>query len=120
METLEEAKEIMEKAGCGKAFAVYSLELSKIAEVRNCNNKGEEIELESNVDNLVSIIEKKLILDLGKPIEYPLNSSMDKYLEFSLKKRSISLCNLDSFEIERIERVINPLLEKYNWSINRS
>jgi len=35
MDVLEEAKEIMKKAGCEKAFAVYGLELNDIAEVKD-------------------------------------------------------------------------------------
>ena len=119
MDRLEEAKEIMEELGCEKAFAVYGIELEKIAEVRSCNEKGEAIELESDVWNLVSTIEKKLVLDQEKPIEFPLNSSMNKYLEFYLKDRSISLCNIDSFECDRIEKMVFSLLEKYNWTIKK-
>lgn len=32
------------RVGCGKAFAVYGLELNDIAEVRNCDEKGESLE----------------------------------------------------------------------------
>ena len=119
MDTLEEAKEIMEKIGCEKVFAVYGLELENIAEVRVCNEKGEAIELEKDIQKLDPIIERKLVLDQEKPIECPLNSSMSKYLEFSLKNRNITPCNIDSFECERIEKIINPLLEKYNWTIKK-
>jgi hypothetical protein len=62
MDVLEEAKEIMEKIGCEKAFAVYRIEIDKIAAVRSCNKKGEAIELERDVGKLVSTIEKKLVL----------------------------------------------------------
>ena len=58
MNTLEEAKEIMEKIGCTKVFAVYGLELENIAEVRSCNEKGEAIELEGDISKLEPIIEK--------------------------------------------------------------
>ena len=58
MNTLEEAKEIMKKIGCEKAFAVYGLELENIAEVRSCNEKGEAIELEGDISKLEPIIEK--------------------------------------------------------------
>jgi hypothetical protein len=117
MDRLEEAKEIMEKAGCKKAFAVYSLELSKIAEVRSCNEKGEYLELEKNIGKLTPSIEQRLDLDIEKPIECPINTSMNKYLEFSLKNRTIITCNTSKDESESIENKINPLLKKYNWSI---
>jgi hypothetical protein len=120
MDTLEEAKEIMKKIGCEKAFAVYGLELENIAEVRGCNEKGEVIELEKDIQKLAPIIEKKLVLDQEKPIECPLNSSMGKYLEFSLINRKITPCNIDNYEAGRIEKIINPLLEKYKWSILKS
>jgi len=119
MDVLEEAKEIMEKVGCEKAFAVYGIEIDNIAEVRSCNDKGEAIEIERDVGKLVSTIERKLVLDPEKPIECPLNSSMNKYLEFSLKKRNISPCNLSSEECEKIEGNISSLLGKYNWTIKK-
>jgi len=119
MDVLEEAKEIMEKIGCEKAFAVYGMEIDNIAEVRGCNEKGEAIELERDVSKLVSIMERKLVLDPEKPIECPINSSMDKYLEFSLKYRKINPCNIDSVECERIEDKISSLLDKYNWTIKK-
>ena len=118
MDVLDEAKEIMKKAGCEKAFVVYGIELDNIAEVRSCNEKGEAIELERDVSKLVSTIERKLVLDQEKPIECPLNSSMNKYLEFSLKKRNITPCNLSSEECKKIEEKIGSLLGKYNWSIS--
>ena len=37
MEPLDEAKEIMQAAGCSKAFPIYDLELSGIAEVKGCH-----------------------------------------------------------------------------------
>jgi len=120
MDTLEEAKEIMKKIGCEKAFAVYGLELDNIAEVRSYNEKGEAIELEKDILKLDPIIERKLVLDQEKPIECPINSSMSKYLEFSLKNRKITPYNIDNYEVGRIEEIINPLMEKYNWSIIKS
>ena len=117
MDVLEEAKELMKKAGCEKAFAVYKIEIDKIAEVRSCNEKGEAIELERDVGKLVPTIEKKLVLNQEKPIECPLNDSMDQYLEFSLKNRSITQCNLNSNKSKKIEEDISPLLKKYNWTI---
>lgn len=120
MNALDEAKEIMIKAGCRKAFAVYGMELNEIAEVRNCDENGESLELEKNISELVPTIEKKLVFDPEKPIECPLNSSMNKYLEFSLKTRNITPCNLDNEECKRIENDMKPLLEKYNWTIKKS
>jgi hypothetical protein len=119
MNVLDEAKEIMEKAGCKKAFAVYGMEINEIAEVRNCDKNGESLELEKDIQELVPTIEKKLIFDPDKPIECPLNSSMNKYLEFSLKNRNITPCNLNKDECERIENEMKPLLEKYNWTIKK-
>jgi hypothetical protein len=118
MNVLEEAKELMKKAGCEKAFAVYGLELCDIAEVRSCNEKGETIEIEKNISELSPTIERTLVFDPEKPIECPLNESMNKYLEFSLTNRNILPCNLSVEECERIEKDIRPLLEKYNWSIS--
>jgi hypothetical protein len=120
MDTLEEAKDIMEKVGCTKAFAVYSLELSKIAEVRSFNEKGEYLELEKDIDKLTPIIKRKLEIDPEKPIECPLNTSMNKYLEFSLKDRTVTPYNICSEESKRIEDKNNRLLRKYNWSIKKS
>jgi len=119
MNVLEEAKEIMKKAGCKKAFAVYGMELNEIAEVRNCDENGESLELEKDINDLVPTIEKKLVFDPEKPIECPLNSSMNKYLEFSLKNRNITTCNLDKGECERIENEMKPLLEKYSWTFKK-
>lgn len=119
MNVLEEAKEIMKKAGCEKAFAVYGLELNDIAEVKNCDENGESLELEKDISELVPTIEQKLVFDPEKPIECPINSSMNKYLEFSLKNRNITPCNVSVEECEKIEEKINPLLEKYCWSIKK-
>jgi hypothetical protein len=118
MDSLKEAKEIMKKVGCKKAFAIYRLELENIAEVRSCNKKGEAIELEKDTQKLTPIIERKLILDQEKPIECPLNSPMNIYLEFSLKNRSLTLFNVNRMEYKRIEKIIKNLLEKYNWTFN--
>ena len=117
MDVLNEAKEIMRKAGCEKAFAVYKMELYDIAEVQNCDGQNEKIELKKDIADLVPTIEQKLVVDENQPIECPLNSSMNKYLEFSLKDRSITPYNLENFEYDKIEEDIRPLLQKYNWSI---
>ena len=119
MSVLEEAKELMEKAGCKKAFAVYGLELNDIAEVKKCDENGESLELEKDIRELVPTIEQKLVFDPEKPIECPLNSSMNNYLEFSLKNRSITPCNLSKEECERIEQEMKPLLKQYHWSIKK-
>jgi hypothetical protein len=119
MDVLEEAKELMKKAGCEKAFAVYGLELCNIAEVRNCNRTEESIELEKKIDQLVPSIKRELVIDQEEPIECPLDSSMSKYLEFSLKSRSITPYNISHDECVRIEQEMKPLLEKYNWSIKK-
>ena len=119
MDVLEEAKELMKKAGCEKAFAVYGLELCDIAEVRNCNKTEESIELEKDISQLVPSIKRELVLDQEEPIECPLDSSMSKYLEFSLKSRSITPYNISHDECERIEQEMKPLLEKYQWSIKK-
>jgi len=119
MNVLDEAKEIMKKAGCGKAFAVYGLELNDIAEVKNCDENGESLEIEKNINDLLPTIEQKFVFDPNHPIECPLNSSMDKYLEFSLKNRNIKPCNLNPEESKKIEDEMKPLLEKYNWTIKK-
>jgi len=109
----------MIKAGCEKAYAVYKMKLNGLAEVRSCDNKGESIELEKNISKLVPIIERKLVFDPEKPVECPLNSSMDKYLEFTLSNRNIIPCNLSDEEYNKIQEQLNPLLQKYNWTINK-
>lgn len=119
MDVLDEAKEIMKKACCKKAFAVYGLELNDIAEVKNCDKNRESLELEKDISELVPIIEQKLVFDSEKPIECPLNSSMNSYLEFSLKNRSITPYGLSNEECKRIEEEIRPLLKKYNWTIKK-
>ena len=117
MDVLDEAKEIMVKAGCEKAFAIYGIEINDIAEVRSCNKKGESIEVEKAVTNLVPSFEKTLTLDLDKPIECPLDSSYCKYLEFSLKNKTITPHDIGTDEYTRIKDIILPLLEKYNWKL---
>lgn len=119
MDALDEAKDIMKKIGCEKAFAVYELELNDIAEVRECNKNGESLEIEKKVNELVPTIEQKLVFDPQKPIECPLNKSMNKYLEFSLINRNINPYNLSSKECKKIEEEMRPLLEKYNWTIKK-
>lgn len=119
MDVLEEAKEIMKKAGCEKAFAIYGLELDNLAEVKECDEKGECMELEKNIGELQPTIERKLVFDSKRPIECPLDSSMNKYLEFSLENKSITPCNVTDEECGKIEEKINPLLEKYNWSVKK-
>jgi len=120
MNVLDEAKEIMKKAGCEKAFAVYELELNDIAEVKDCDENGESLELEKNISELAPTIEQKLVFDPEKPIECPLNASMNKYLEFSLKNRNITPYNISGEECKRIGEKISPLLEKYNWTIKKN
>ena len=66
MDVLDEAKEIMKKAGCKKAFAVYGLELNDIAEVKNCDENGESLELEKDISELVPTIEQKLVFNPEK------------------------------------------------------
>jgi hypothetical protein len=117
MDALDEAKEIMKKAGCEKAFAVYDLEINDIAEVRECNENGESIEISKNISELSPTFERKLVFNPEKPIEFPLNDSMDQYLEFSLMNRSITTCNLNTKKSKEIEENISPLLKKYNWKI---
>ena len=120
MNVLNEAKEIMERAGCNKAFAVYEMEINDIAEVRSCNSKGEFIELEKDINNLVPTIERTLVLDLNKPIECPIDSTFCKYLEFSLKEKTITTYDVDKQEYEHIEQKIDSLLKKYNWKMVKS
>jgi len=117
MDVLEEAKEIMKKAGCKKAFATYGLELNDITEIHNYDENGESLELEKDITELVPTIEHTLSFDPEKPIACPINSSMNKYLEFSLKNRYIVPNNIDGKECERIEGEINILLEKYSWTM---
>jgi len=115
MDTLEEAKEIMKAAGCIKAFPVYDLELNNIAEVKGCHEYGESIELEKDITNLVPVFSQEMVINVEKPIACPIDSSLNKYLEFSLKNRFITPCNLNVSEYEKVESKIHSLLEKYNW-----
>ena len=119
MEILEEAKKIMNEAGCKKAFAIYKMDLCGLAEVRSCNEKGESIEIEKSINDLVPIIQQKLEFDLEKPIECPLNSSMHKYLEFILKSKTIIPRNLDDKEFYGLKEKLNSLLTQYNWTIQK-
>ena len=82
MDVLEEAKEIMQKAGCIKAYAVYGIDLEDITKVKSCDENGESIELGKDISRLIPTIEKKVVIDLDRPIECPLDASLNKYLEF--------------------------------------
>ena len=75
--------------------------------------------MKRTINHLDPAIVKVLEIDQEKPIECPLNSSMDKYLEFSLKNKSITPYSLDNTERERIKQAINPLLKKYHWSMKK-
>lgn len=119
MNAFEEAKDIMKKIGCEKAYAVYNMKLNNIAEVKEYNESSECLELEKKVDELTPTLHEKLILNPEKPIICPFNSSMDKYFEFSLRKREITYCNINNVEYESIYKMIKSILEKYNWSINK-
>ena len=119
MDTLEEAKKIMQAAGCIKAFPVYDLRLTNIAEIKSCHENGQSIELEKEINKLEPTISQEMIINIEKPIACPINKSLNKYLEFSLKKRLIRPCNLNINEYEQVENKINSLLEKYNWIIKK-
>ena len=119
MDVLEEAKEIMKKSGCEKAFAVYELELCDIAEVKNCSKNEESIEVEKEICELTPTMKRELVLKKEEPIECPLDPSLSKYLEFSLKNRTVTPYNISTEERKSIEDKINPLLTKYNWSIKK-
>lgn len=119
MDKLEEAKEIMKAAGCIKAYPIYDLKLTDIAEVKSCHEKGESLELEKEISNLVPNFSKQLILNMEKPIVCPIDNSLNKYLEFSLSNRGITPFNINSGEYKIIESKIHPLLAKYNWIIKR-
>ena len=119
MNMLEEAKEIMEAAGCIKAYPVYDLKLNDIAEVKSCHENGESIELEKDISRLVPTFSQEMSLNMEKPIVCPLDQSLNKYLEFVLKKRRITPCNLNTNEYQQIEKKIISLLAKYHWSINK-
>ena len=119
MDTLEEAKEIMQAAECIKAFPVYDLELNDIVEVKGCHENGESIEMEKDIDKLVPVFLQEMKINIEKPIACPIDKSLNKYLEFYLKNRRINSCNLNRSEYEQVERKINFLLEKYNWVIKK-
>jgi len=119
MNELEEAKEIMNKIGCEKAFVVYDMKLNNIAEVKDCDENGECLEIEKKVGELVPNFYENFIFNPEKPIVCPFNSSMDKYFEFSLKNREMTYCNFNEVEYENIHKKINYLLIKYNWSFNK-
>ncbi len=119
MDILEEAKKLMIEAGCEKAYAVYKMDLCGLAEVRSCNENGESIEIEKSINELVPTIQQKLEFDPEKPIECPLNSSMDKYLEFILKTKTIIPCNLKDNEFQNLKEKLNSLLTQYNWTIQK-
>ena len=120
MDELEEAKQIMQAAGCIKAFPVYDINLTDIVEVKGCHQNGESLELEKDINQLVSGFSQKILINMEKPIACPIDKSFNKYLEFSIKKRLIKSCNLNIYEFEQIERKIDPLLKKYSWIIKRS
>lgn len=119
METLEEAKQIMQAAGCIKAFPVYDLRLNDIAEVKSCHKKGESIELEKDINTLVPTFSQEIVINTEKPIACPIDNSLNKYLEFHLKNKLITPCNLNVTEYEQVENKIYSLLEKYNWTIKK-
>jgi hypothetical protein len=117
METLEEAKEIMQAAGCIKAFPVYDIKLHNIAEIKSCHENGGSIELEKDINNLVSIFSQEMMLNPEKPIVCPIDGSLNRYLEFSLKNKLITTYNLKDTEYKQIENNISQLIKKYNWAI---
>lgn len=119
MDTLEEAKEIMQAAGCIKAFPIYDIRLTDIAEVKSCHETGESIELEKDICKLVPTFLQEIKINTEKPIACPIDPSLNKYLEFSLKNKLITPCNLNISEFEKIKSKINSLLEKYNWIIKK-
>ena len=108
----------MHSAGCIKAFPIYDLNLTDIAEIKNCHENGESIELEKEISKLVPTLIQEIKINKDKPITCPINTSLNKYLEFSLNNKSINFCNLDNSETKMIENKINFLLEKYNWIIS--
>jgi len=119
MDTLEEAKEIMEAAGCIKAFPIYDLKLTNIAEVKSCHENGESIELEKDISKLVPAFSQEMILNTERSIACPIDQSLSKYLEFTLKNKLITPCNLNAKKTKKIESKIGPLIAKYNWVINK-
>ena len=119
MNTLEEAKEIMHAAGCIKAFPVYDLRLTNIAEVKSCHKNGESIELEKDISKIVPTFSQEMVINTENPIACPIDESLNKYLEFQLKNKLINPCNLNNIEYEQVENKINSLLKKYNWIIKK-
>jgi len=119
MDTLDEAKEIMQAAGCIKAFPIYDIKLTDIAEIKSCHENGESIELEKDISKLVPTFTQEFEINKEKPITCPINPSLKKYLEFSLKNKQITTCNLNISEHKQVENKINLLLGKYNWSIKK-
>jgi hypothetical protein len=119
MDTLDEAKEIMQAAGCIKAFPIYDISLTDITEIKSCHENGESIELEKDISKLVPTFSQEMRINAEKPIACPIDTSLSKYLEFSLKNKQITPCNINTSEFERIKINIHPLLEKYNWIITK-
>jgi len=119
MNELDEAKEIMQAAGCIKAFPVYDLRLADIAEIKGCHENGESIELEKEISKLIPTFSQEMIINTEKPIACPIDESLNKYLEFYLKNKFIAPFNLNNLEYEQIENKINSLLKKYNWVIKK-
>jgi hypothetical protein len=120
MDTLEEAKELMQAAGCIKAFPIYDIKLTDIAEIKSCHENGESIELEKDISKLVPTFSQELEINREKPIACPIDASLNKYLEFFLKNKLITPCNLNIVEFKNVKRKINSLLEKYDWSIKNN
>ena len=112
MNLLYEAKEIMQATGCIKAFPIYDIQLTNIAEIKNCHENGKSIELEKEISKLLPNFTQELKINKEKPITCPIYHSLNKYLEFSLKNKQINTCNLNFYEFKQIENKINPLLKK--------
>ena len=119
MDNLEEAKKIMQAAGCIKAFPIYDLRIENIAEIKGCHEKGESLELIRDIHKLVPAYSQDMIINIEKPIACPIDPSFNKYLEFSLKNKSINTCNLNTTEYNQIEGKITFLLNKYNWVMKK-
>jgi hypothetical protein len=118
MENLEEAKEIMQAAGCIHSFPIYDLDLHGIAEIKQCHDNGESIELSKDIQSLVPSFSQTMVINAEKPITCPLDSSYSKYLEFLLQNKQINAYNLNSNELEEIKIKIISLLTKYNWVLS--
>ena len=82
VDRLDEAKEIMQAAGCIKAFPIYDLALADIAEVKGCHENGESIELEKDISKIVPNFSQEMKINAEKPIACPIDQSLSKYLEF--------------------------------------